>query len=327
MEPVSDSLVVPLEDINPEDIELHGGKSSNLARLHRMGFRVPRGFSVTSSCFQRVLDDIPQLKETIDRIGDSNDYEDILESAIGLQSLVGEYIVPSDIRQQIANIFQNLRKITGNLLHGYAVRSSATVEDRSDISFAGQADSFLCITGIENIIESVKNVWQSAFSPRAVIYLHTKEIPLSRMKMAVFIQEMVPADISGVMFTANVVTRNTDEILINSTWGIGDTLVSGKVIPDTFVLNKSPLAINQREVGAKSKMCVPKVMDDCVEPTLIDTPSEKAAELSLDDDTLLWIAETGLKIEKGYGSPQDIEWCLTGNELVILQSRPITTLG
>jgi pyruvate,water dikinase len=319
-------LVVPLEDINPEEIEYHGGKSSNLARLHNMGFRVPRGFSVTSGCFQRILDDVPKIQEIIAKLGESDDYEEMLESSIALQSLIGEYSVPSDIKQQIATSFQNLQKITGNLSHGYAVRSSATLEDRSDISFAGQADSYLCITGIESIIESVKGVWQSAFSPRAVIYLHTKGVSLEKMKMAVFIQEMVPSDISGVMFTANVVTRNTDEILINSTWGIGDTLVSGKVIPDTYVLTKIPLAVSQRERGAKSKMCVPKIMDDCVQTTLIDTPSEKSTKLSLDDDTLLWIAETGLKIENGYGSPQDIEWCLTGDELVILQSRPITTL-
>ncbi len=328
MKPVSDdSLVVPLGSINPAEIERHGGKISNLALLHNMGFRVPTGFSVTTSCFQQVLDDLPQIRKIITRLESIDDYEEMLESAIALQLLIGGYEVPSGIKQQIATVFLELQKKRGNLLHGYAVRSSATLEDRSDISFAGQADSYLCITEIEGIRESVKKVWQSAFSPRAVIYLHTKGISLAQMKMAVFVQEMVPADISGVMFTVNVVTRNTDEMLINSTWGIGDTIVSGKIVPDTYVLTKSPLEITQRELGAKTKMTVPQVMDDCVWPTLIDTPSEMAAELSLDDDTLLWVAETGIKIEKAYGFPQDIEWCLAGNELVILQSRPITTLG
>ena len=323
---IDDALVVALEDIKPDDFDRHGGKTSNLARLFGIGFRVPLGFSVTTSCFQRVMDEIPQIQEIITELEGNDDYEEILESAIALQSLIGDYNVPIEIKHQIAIGLENLQKMTGNLLHGYAVRSSATLEDRRDISFAGQADSFLCVTGIEGVVESVKRVWQSAFSPRAVIYLHAKRIPLAQMKMAVFVQEMVPADISGVMFTANVVTRNSEEILINSTWGIGDTIVSGKIVPDTFVLAKGPLSIKQRELGAKTKMCVPQIMENCVETTLIDTPQDKAVTLSLDDETLLRIAEAGLTIEKEFGIAQDIEWCLMGKYIVILQSRPITTL-
>jgi pyruvate,water dikinase len=182
------------------------------------------------------------------------------------------------------------------------VRSSATIEDRSDISFAGQAESFLCVKGQEDIIESVKKVWQSMFSERALIYLKTKEVPLSEVKMAVLIQEMIPAEISGVMFTANVVTNNTEEILINSTRGLGDTLVSGEIVPDTFVLTKSPISVIQQDLGDK--------------------------EFTLDEEMLFDIVEVGMKIESGMECPQDIEWCIKPDgRLVVLQSRPITTLS
>ncbi|NHJ14029.1 MAG: hypothetical protein EAX95_10160 [Candidatus Thorarchaeota archaeon] len=321
------SFVVPLEEIDPNNVDLHGGKITSLARLHAMGLLVPRGFSVTSTCFQQLLEDIPDISEIIGRLDGCDDYEELLESAVILQSLIKRYELPDSIRTQIIAGIERLQKVSGNLLHGYAIRSSATLEDRSDISFAGQADSYLCVTGVDEIIDAVRSVWQSAFSPRAVIYLHTKGIPLKQMKMAVFVQEMVPADISGVMFTANVVTRSTDEMLINSTWGIGDALVSGKVVPDTFVLKKIPLSVNQRELGAKTVMCIPQIVDGCVQPTLVNTPEEKASTFSLRDEVLLKIARIGLRIEEEYGTPQDIEWCLMEKDLVILQSRPITTLG
>ena len=135
---------------------------------------------------------------------------------------------------------------------------------------------------------------------------------------------MIPAKISGVMFTANVVTNNTEEILINSTWGLGDTLVSGEVVPDTFVLTKSPLDVIQRTLGDKEFTSEPEIHSLAI----TDTPQEKRSRFTLDDKTLLDIAEVGMKIEMSMESPQDIEWCIKPDgSLVIIQSRPITTLN
>ncbi len=312
--------------VNPDDVEKHGGKTTNLARLLAMGFRVPRGFSVSSLCFEKMIDDIPHLSELITTLEKTDDYEEMLELAVGIQSLISPYKIPDDIRLQISHAFQNLKKVTGDLEHGFAVRSSATIEDRSDISFAGQAESYLCIKETEGIQDAVKRVWMSGFSPRAVIYLHTKGIPLSRMKMGVFVQEMLPVDVSGVTFTANVVTNSTDEMLINSTWGIGDTIVSGKIVPDTYLLNKSPLGVLGRELGTKEKTSQPEMIDGRVQLMLNDTPQERRKMFSLSDGALMKVAELGIEIEEKMGSPQDIEWCMMDGEIVILQTRPITTL-
>jgi pyruvate,water dikinase len=322
----STDLVIPLERVNPDDVERHGGKTTNLARLLGMGFRVPRGFSVSSLCFARMIEDIPQLSNLITTLENTDDYEEMLELAVGIQSLINPYEIPDDTKLQIANAFQNLKNETGDLEHGFAVRSSATIEDRSDISFAGQAESYLCIRETEGILDAVKRVWMSGFSPRAVIYLHTKGIPLSQMKMGVFVQEMLPVDVSGVTFTANVVTNSRDEMLINSTWGIGDTIVSGKIVPDTYLLNKSPLGLMGRELGTKEKTSRPEIVEGGVKLMLIDTPQEKRKRFSLSDDALMKVAELGIEIEKKIGSPQDIEWCMKDGEIVILQTRPITTL-
>ena len=175
-----------------------------------------------------------------------------------------------------------------------------------------------------DILESVKRVWQSAFSERAVVYLKTKEIPMKQVKMAVIIQEMIPADISGVMFTANVVNNSTEEMLINATWGLGDSLVSGKIVPDTYILNKNPLSVIQRVLGGKEFISLPERN----QPVMSKTPANKQSEFTLDEQTLFDIADVGMKVECGMESPQDIEWCIRPDgSLAILQSRPITTLN
>ena len=322
----STDLVIPLDGVNTEDIETHGGKTTNLARLLVMGFSVPRGFSVSSLCFDRMIEEIPQLSDLITTLENTDDYEEMLELAVGIQSLISPYQIPDDIKLQIADAFQNLKNVTGDLEHGFAVRSSATIEDRSDISFAGQAESYLCIKETGGILDAVKRVWMSGFSPRAVIYLHTKDIPLGQMKMGVFVQEMLPVDVSGVTFTANVVNNSRDEMLINSTWGIGDTIVSGKIIPDTYLLNKNPLRVMGRELGTKEKTSQPEMIEGGVQLMLKDTPQERRKRFSLSDEALMVVAELGIEIEKKMGSPQDIEWCMKDGEIVILQTRPITTL-
>jgi phosphoenolpyruvate synthase/pyruvate phosphate dikinase len=257
----------------------------------------------------------------IEKADYSDDFEELLEISARLQEVIANYKIPENLESEIIQRFSYLQY---NSEFGFAVRSSATIEDRSDISFAGQAESYLCIMNEAGILESIKKVWQSAFSERAVIYLKTKEIPLKQVKMAVVIQEMIPVSVSGVMFTANVVNSSTEEMLINATWGLGDSLVSGKIVPDTYILAKNPLSVIQRDLGGKeftSKL-------EMNQPALMPTPGHKQSEFTLDNKTLFDIAEVGMKIESDMESPQDIEWCIRPDgKLVILQSRPITTLN
>jgi len=131
-------------------------------------------------------------------------------------------------------------------------------------------------------------------------------------------------NISGVMFTANVVNNSTEEMLINATWGLGDSLVSGKIVPDTFILTKNPLSVIERILGEKKFTS----QLEKNQPVLASTPEDRQSKFTLDDQTLMDVAEIGMKIESGMESPQDIEWCIRPDGgLVILQSRPITTLS
>jgi pyruvate,water dikinase len=313
-------LIHSLTEIQPEDVEDHGGKSVNLVKLIQLGFRVPGGFSVSSNAFVQMLSENQNLTDLLRKADQSDDFEEILEISGDIQDSISNCVMPDNLRSEIGKSLNQLEESE----FGFAVRSSATIEDRRDISFAGQAESYLCVKELPDVVESVKKVWQSAFSERALIYLKTKEIPFTQMKMAVLVQEMIPAVVSGVMFTANVVTNNTEEMLINSTWGLGDTLVSGEIVPDTFILEKSPLKVVQQNLGEKSFTSKPELNN----LARIDTPKEKREVFSLDEKTLFEVAEVGMKIESGMESPQDIEWCIRQDgTLTILQARPITTLS
>jgi pyruvate,water dikinase len=260
------------------------------------------------------------LNEFLERVDHLDDFEEVLEISEAIQKIIREYEIPKSIVSEISKALDDLKEPD----LGFAVRSSATIEDRSDLSFAGQAESYLCIKKQSDVVESVKKVWQSVFSERAIVYLKTKLTPLKQVKMAVVVQEMVPADVSGVMFTANVVNNSTEEMLINSTWGLGDCIVAGKVVPDTFVLSKNPLRIIQRNCGEKKLMSQAEIS----RPVLVATPIEKTEKFSLDEQSLLDIAEVGMKVEMSMEEHQDIEWCIRPDGvLVLLQSRPITTLS
>ena len=317
-------MVHSLKDIQPKDVEIHGGKAAKLAKLVHLGFIVPRSLSISSNAFVQMVESNQEFVSLLEIIDDSDDFEKIIEISASLQKIIADYSLPEILETEVIEKFKHLQEQTKNSELGFAVRSSATIEDRTDISFAGQAESFLCVNNQTDILESVNMVWQSAFSEHAVVYLKTKEIPMKQVKMAVIIQEMIPADISGVMFTANVVNNNTEEMLINATWGLGDSLVSGKIVPDTYILKKNPLSVIQRVLGGKEFTSLPARN----QPTISKTPTNKQSEFSLDEQTLFDIADVGMKVESGMESPQDIEWCIRPDGgLVILQSRPITTLS
>jgi phosphoenolpyruvate synthase/pyruvate phosphate dikinase len=315
-----------LDTIRPEDIEIHGGKATNLARLNSAGFHTPRGFSISSHNFVQMRNEIPELDKILDRLKEEEDFEDILILAEKLQSLVNSYQIAEDLKSEILKELQRLQELQIGSEWGYAIRSSATIEDRSDISFAGQAESYLCVREISHIIEAVKQVWKSVYSPNSAIYLKSKGVPMNQVKMAVIVQEMIPAVVSGVMFTVNVVNNSPDEMLINATWGLGETLVSGRVIPDTFILTRNPMNVVQQEMGVKEITSIASSSAGNAMVSTLTTPTEKRGKYTLNNQELLSVAQLGLKIEKQMGGPQDIEWCIKPDgEIMILQSRPITT--
>ncbi|TFG34502.1 hypothetical protein EU527_02990 [Candidatus Thorarchaeota archaeon] len=321
-------LVESLEKIAPEDIEVHGGKATNLAKLSLKGFQIPQGFSISCINFSNMISDLPEISIALKQVEKTDDFEEMISLSERIQKQIRSYRIPTNLRVEIEKNYHQLQNNGVDFEVGYAVRSSATIEDRNDISFAGQAESCLCVRGVSHILKAMKRVWQSTFSPSAMIYLKTKGISLNQVRMAVVVQEMIPARISGVIFTANVVNNNAEEMLVNATWGWGEALVSGKVNPDTFVLKKNPLSVIQKHLGQKQLTCVSSRIDDNMHTVLEETPQSKRGVFTLEDHELFELAELCLNIESDMGKPQDIEWCITSDgKPVILQTRPITTLN
>jgi pyruvate,water dikinase len=315
-----------LHEIQPEDYDRFGGKAANLARLHRAGFRIPQGFAIACDCFSQFLDDTPDAIKLIQQIEITQDIEDVLSLSLDLEILGNSYEIPRDLATEIENTFSELSDNLGVLDVGFSVRSSANVEDGKKVSFAGQAESFLCVRE-RDILNAVSKTWKSLLTTNSIMYLQTMGIPLSQVRMGVIVQEMINADISGVMFTANVVNNNLDQIIIESIWGIGEALVSGKATPDTYLLDKTPLTLTKKSLGYKEVYSAPSGSSDMGGTEFLTTPEERRALFTLDDDDLLRVANLGLEIEQKLGTYQDIEWSIQNGELVILQSRPITTLN
>jgi pyruvate,water dikinase len=284
------------------------------------------GFAVACDCFSRFLDDTPDAVKLIEQIERTEDIEDVLGLSLELEHLGGSYKLPEDLGAEITHRLSELSENLGVMDAGFSIRSSANVEDGKRISFAGQAESFLCVRD-EDVLDAVLKTWKSLLTTNSIIYLQTMGIPLGQVRMGVIVQEMINADRSGVMFTANVVDKNLNQIIIEAIWGLGETLVSGKATPDTYLLNKSPLKLVSKSLGHKEAYSTPSGTSEMGGITLHSTPEAKRVLFTLDDNELFRVAQTGLEIEQKLGMHQDVEWSIQGDELIVLQSRPITTLN
>lgn len=315
-----------LHKVDPDQIQIFGGKASNLARLLQAGIAVPRGFAISIEGFKQFLSKCRNIKAFRIIQQEQDDVEAILHSAKVFNETARNYKIPRAITNAIVKGIQQLERYQGTSGSGFAIRSSATIEDTTQFSFAGQADTFLCVRGQSQILDAIKQTWLSIYSPRSILYLQSMGIPIDQIQMGVLVQEMVIGEISGVLFTANVTTNNPNQMFLEATWGLGESLVSGKVNPDSFLIGKSPLKILKRTIGEKLLYSIPYPIEEPTSTRILETPSAKRQIITLDDSSILELAQIGLKIEDMMGCPQDIEWTYRNGTFIILQTRPITTL-
>jgi len=203
-----------------------------------------------------------------------------------------------------------------------AIRSSATAEDLPTASFAGQQKTFLNIKGEANVLKKVQECWASLFEARAIFYREEKGFNHFKVGLAVPIQEMIPAEISGVMFTINPVTNQKNQIIIEAVWGLGEYIVQGEVTPDTYLVEKNSLDVLSKRVE-KQKVQLIKVGSLTKETSV---PRRLRLKRKLTDKEIKELAALGKKIHKHYFFPQDIEWVLHKKKFYIVQSRPVTTI-
>ncbi len=320
-------------DLKEKDIPIEkiGGKALNLAKMNSAGFNIPPAFIVSVEAYDFFIE--KELECKISKLLDSIDFKNEDSISKG-SSLIRSIIKSEDLPQ---NLFYELNNAIKNLPDGhYAVRSSAVAEDLQDASFAGQLDSFLYVKK-DDILENIIDCWASYWNDRAIKYRHDSSIVHLDTKIvvagiAVLVQKMVNADISGVTFTANPVDGH-DEIIIESTWGLGEAIASGIVTPDIFVLSREGKLI-EKNIKTKKKGYFLRNGQNSLN-TINNENQEKS---SLNKNILKKLFKIGIELEKYFGSAQDIEWAIECKKkelndtetnipnIYILQSRPVTTL-
>ncbi|MDF5754399.1 rifamycin-inactivating phosphotransferase [Spongiactinospora sp. TRM90649] len=307
------------EQIDSTNIAAAGGKGAHLGELSRIdGVRVPDGFCVTTDAFQRVVADASSIDARLDRLAGVRQDDRVAIGALSaeIRGVVEDVAIPGDLAAAIGESLARLGEGTA-----CAVRSSATAEDLPTASFAGQQDSYLNIVGQAEILRHVRRCWASLFTERAVTYRCRNGFDHRKVRMAVVVQRMVFPDAAGVLFTADPVTSNRKVATVEAGWGLGEALVAGTVAADVYTVRDDRVVTTSIATKQTSVQASPGggVRETPVEP-------ERRARPALTDEQVVRLARLGRRIEAHFGRPQDIEWCLTGDDFHIVQSRAITTL-
>jgi pyruvate,water dikinase len=311
-------LIKPFKQISKSDTSIAGGKGASLGEMFQAGIPVPDGFVILSTTFDRFIEET-DLNVELDAILDKVRYQDIssVENASEeIKGLILNAKMPKDIAKDIENNFSNL----GSKF--VAVRSSATSEDSSTAAWAGQLESYLNTTDMD-LLENVKKCWASLFTPRAIFYRKEKNLHKSKISVAVVVQKMVDSECSGIAFSVHPVTQDENQIIIEAGFGLGEAIVSGQITPDSYVVEKKPRRIIDKNVIVQERALYrgPKGGNEWK-----NLSKEIGEKQELSDKEILELAEIILRIEKHYGFPCDIEWAREKGKFYIVQSRPITTL-
>ena len=317
--------VKKFEELSKDDIGIAGGKGANLGELTQAGIPVPPGFVVTAQAYEYFMDEagindkvMSILEET-----DINDTKALQAAAEEIKKIIVESPIPDDLVMYIREYYNELCQRVGEEDTDVAIRSSATAEDLPEASFAGQQDTFLHVSGDEEVIEFIRKCWASLFEARAIFYREENNFEHSKVYIAVVVQKMAFADKAGVMFTVNPSTG--EEIaLIEGSWGLGEAVVSGDVTPDNYQVDKRNNEIVNVTISDKKVMYT---NDEDGTSVKIEVPEDKRKERVLSDDELIQLTEMGKTVQAHYGEPMDTEWAFEKDMLFLLQARPITTLG
>jgi pyruvate,water dikinase len=325
------SFAVGLADVGATDAAWAGGKAAALGELTRAGIHVPRGYVITAAAFGLVMDVVDPSGALRAGLGSlaADDLGGIARAAADMRARVLAAPVPDGLAAEITDCYRRLDT------EAVAVRSSATMEDSPEASFAGLQDTYLAVHGGDAVLDRVRACWASLYNDESVSYRRRQGVGESGLAMGVVVQRMVGPRSAGVMFTRSPVTGDRSVVAIEGTWGLGSALVAGEVTPDTFTVSKVTGEITGRRVGAKLR--VHSFRPNSYGITALAMPAALRRSPCLTDDEARTLAAVGQQVEEHYGVPQDIEWALLGDSpgcpalhadttdrIVLLQSRPET---
>ena len=321
------------DEIGKEDVGIVGGKGANLGELTNFGLPVPPGFCVTASGYTKFIK-YAELDEVVKFLMEAVDVENVDEltnASKEIQKKIKEKEFDPELKEEILSAYREFSENIGVKDPEVAVRSSATAEDLPDASFAGQQDTYLHISGEEELLNHIRDCFASLWTSRAIYYREKQNYDHFDVALSVVIQKMVNSEKSGVMFTANPINNSKDEMMINASYGLGEAVVSGIVTPDEYIIDKKTKKVIEKNISEKEYMVIKN--EDGVGTRVVNVKDILGADAvkseALSPKELDTLVERGLKVEKLYGSVQDTEWGFDRDtkEFYFLQSRPITTLG
>ncbi|RTZ99179.1 MAG: phenylphosphate synthase subunit beta [Deltaproteobacteria bacterium] len=326
------AYILNFKELDKTSIPSVGGKNASLGEMIKAGIRVPPGFAVTTTCYEQFIlgteikDDIFGLLADLD----PDDVDALNTAASRVRALIIEATITPEIADTIKEGYHQLCRQCGLDSIPVAVRSSATAEDLPTASFAGQQDTYLWIEGADNVLNRVQRCWASLFTARAIAYRTKNNFPHDKVLISVGVQQMVNSRAAGVMFTLNPIDGDPSKVVIEGSWGLGETVVSGTVNPDRFVVDKVVMETSEKTVSAKHIECI--FDHEKAEVINADVSEERQSVCCLADQEVKALATVAKIIEKHYGRPMDIEWAIDGtidfpDNIFIVQARPETVWG
>jgi pyruvate,water dikinase len=321
--------ILNFRDLSIKSVPQVGGKNASLGEMINAGIRVPPGFAVTTEGYLHFITETG-IRDDIFRILSEMEAGDISAQQAAsrqIQRIIREAVMAQEIRSDIDAAYAELCRDCSVDSLPVAVRSSATAEDLPTASFAGQQDTYLWITGADQIVRRVQDCWASLFTPRAIDYRIKNNFPHEKVLISVGVQKMVNSRAAGVMFTLNPTDGDLSKIVIEGSWGLGETVVSGSVNPDKFVVDKIIMETTEKTVSTKHIECVfdperQEVIDAEVDPDM-------QCSCCLEEREVKELVKMGKIIEQHYGRPMDIEWAIDRElnfpkNIFIVQARPET---
>jgi len=327
----NNKLILWFDELRNTDVPIVGGKNASLGEMIHAGMPVPPGFAITAYAYEMFIKKTKINKKIYSIINqtikDHNNPKQYDVASKEIRKLIEKTPVPKEIFSAVKAAYEKLNKKTKVKNSFVAVRSSATAEDLPDASFAGQQETYLNVKGSADLLDKVVKCWSSLFTPRAIFYRNEKGFEHDKVFISVGVQRMVNSKSAGVMFSINPVTGNRNEIIIEGNFGLGETVVSGAVNPDDFIIDKGNLRIKERRIARKT---IQYLRDPSTGKTVhLDVPEEYQRTPCVSDEELYKLSNLAQIIENHYQKPMDIEWAIDKdlsfpNNIFVVQARPET---
>jgi pyruvate, water dikinase len=315
-------VVFGFGDLTDDPTPIAGGKGASLARMTAAGMPVPPGFIVCASALTDFLagEGLSLVEKLTTRLN-VDDSASLNHASTAICEWIQRHSMPAHIENAVTQAYSQFCGGAQEAL--VAVRSSGISEDGETASFAGQQETYLNVCGADAVVGKVRDCWASFFSPRAMFYRASKGT-LADVAMAVVVQQMVQAEKSGVMFTVDPIDKRLSCMVIEAVFGLGEGIVSGTITPDHHVIEREDGSVVAEFIAMKP---IALVWDSATQKTSeIELDDDKANSRVLSDQELDSLRRLGLKLEEHFGKPQDVEWSIASGRLMLLQSRPITTI-